>query len=291
MKRLFGSHRRGRPRGVAAATAAAAIAAGLAGPLAPAEAASRWAPAGSASIGPGVQMLTAGAQCTANFVFTDRRRRVYVGYAAHCAGLGGASETDGCTARSLPLGARVDFVRGSGLLSEGTRVGRGRLVYSSWEAMQRVGEADADTCAYNDFALVRVGRRHVSKVNPSVPVFGGPTGLARPGPAAGAEVLSYGSSSLRQGSLLSPKRGLVASVEGGGLSRSVVTVTPGVPGDSGSGFLTGDGKAFGTLSTLELLPRAGFNGVSDLARELRYAREHSGIRRLRLVKGTEPFSG
>ena len=43
-----------------------------------ATAASRWAPADEARIHPGVQMYTQGAQCTANFVFTDRERRVYV---------------------------------------------------------------------------------------------------------------------------------------------------------------------------------------------------------------------
>ena len=31
-------------------------------------------------------MYTDGAQCTANFVFTDGAGNTYVGYAAHCAG-------------------------------------------------------------------------------------------------------------------------------------------------------------------------------------------------------------
>ena len=64
----------------------------------------------------------------------------------------------------------------------------------------------------------------------------------------------------------------------------------GAPGDSGSGFLDGDGRAFGTLSTVAVAPLAGSNGLGDLKRELRYAREHSGIAGLRLVRGTEPFS-
>ena len=258
---------------------------------APAGAASRWAPVEEARITPGVQMLTGGSQCTGNFVFTDARQRVYVGYAAHCAGLGGASETDGCQASSLPLGARVDFVSGAGLLTGGVRAGRGRLAYSSWLAMQRVQETDPDACAFNDFALVRVGRAHVSKVNPSVPFFGGPTGLDRDGLTAGERVFSYGSSSLRQGSLLSPKRGSALGDEGGGWSHPVYTLSPGIPGDSGSGFLSRGGSAVGTLSTLSLLPRPLSNGVSDLRRELAYARVHSGIPRLRLVRGTEPFTG
>ncbi|HEU0286020.1 MAG TPA: hypothetical protein VFR22_03180, partial [Nocardioidaceae bacterium] len=60
-----------------------------------ASAAPAWAPAATAAIHPGVQMYTSGAQCTGNFVFTDATGTVYVGYAAHCAGTGGATETDG----------------------------------------------------------------------------------------------------------------------------------------------------------------------------------------------------
>ncbi len=70
----------------------------------------------------------------------------------------------------------------------------------------------------------------------------------------------------------------------------MLTVTPGVPGDSGSGFLDADGAAIGTLSTLALLPLPGSNGVGDLGRELDYARAH-GLPGLELVPGTEPFRG
>src|SRR4051794_28489679 len=68
-----------------------------------------WAPATSALIHPGTMMYTAGAQCTANFVYTDAAGTVYVGYAAHCAGTGGQTDTNGCTTGSQPLGSRVDF--------------------------------------------------------------------------------------------------------------------------------------------------------------------------------------
>ena len=61
----------------------------------------------------------------------------YVGYAAHCAGTGAATDTNGCDAGSLPLGTRVDFVEGGSLVSEGTSVGDGTLVYSSWLTMQQ----------------------------------------------------------------------------------------------------------------------------------------------------------
>jgi hypothetical protein len=73
--------------------------------------------------------------------------------------------------------------------------------------------------------------------------------------------------------------------EGNGWSRTVYTVTPGIPGDSGSGFLNGSGQAIGVLSTVALAPLAASNGVGDLGRELAYARAH-GLSDLALVNGT-----
>src|SRR3954471_12612809 len=111
----------------------------------PAGAGGRWAPADRAAIHPGTMMYTKGAQCTANFVYADRGGHVYVGYAAHCAGTGAATDTDGCRTRSLPLGTAVTFNEGGSLVDEGTRVGSGTLAYSSWDTMRQVGEADATT--------------------------------------------------------------------------------------------------------------------------------------------------
>jgi hypothetical protein len=250
-----------------------------------------WAPADTATIHPGVQMYTEGAQCTANFVYTDTAGTTYVGYAAHCAGLGEATDTDGCTSASLPLGTRVDFVEGGSLVSGGTRVGGGTLVYSSWLAMQQRGERDADTCAYNDLALVEVDAADAAKVNPSIPFWGGPVGISSGGTAAGETVYSFGNSSLRGGvEVLSPKQGTSLGTDPSGWTHPVYTVTPGVPGDSGSAFLDAEGNALGTLSTLALAPLAGSNGVGDLAHELAYAQANGGIAGLRLVPGTEPFN-
>ncbi|NYG55249.1 hypothetical protein [Nocardioides perillae] len=277
--------------GAAAATAACLAAAFVATTPVTATSAPTWAPADSAAIHPGVQMYTEGAQCTANFVFTDAASNVYVGYAAHCAGTGAATDTDGCSAGSLPLGTRVEFVEGGSLVGAGSTVGEGTLAYSSWLAMDRAGETDADACAYNDFALVKVDADDVADVNPSVPFWGGPTGIDRDGSPAGERVYSFGNSSLRAGiEALSPKTGLSLGTGGNGWTHPVYTLTPGVPGDSGSGFLSRDGSALGTLSTLALAPLAGSNGVGDLSRELAYAQRTSGIDGLQLALGTEPFS-
>ncbi|GAA1132491.1 hypothetical protein [Nocardioides aquiterrae] len=259
-----------------------------------AHAGDRWAPADRAAIHPGTMMYTKGAQCTANFVYTDRARHVYVGYAAHCAGKGAATDTDGCATKSLPLGTKVSFREGGNPADEGTRVGTGRLVYSSWLAMQELGTTDAITCAYNDLALVRVAARDVASVNPSVPFWGGPTGIDTDGTAAGDRLYTYGNSSLRGGvEPLSPHTGVGLGDDpaDGGWSHPLYSATPGIPGDSGSGFLADDGTAVGVLSTIGLAPLPASNYIGDLAKELAFARAHAGLSGLRLVRGTEPFTG
>ena len=239
-----------------------------------------WAPADVATVHPGVQTFTDGAQCTANFVFTDGVD-VFIGQAAHCAGTGSATETDGCSAGTLPEGTPVEI---DGASQPGT------LVYSSWVRMQEAGESDPDTCAYNDFALVQLDPSDHDVVNPSVPFFGGPTSLGAT-TSFGDKVYTYGNSGLRFGiETLSPKEGYSLGQDSSGWTHDVYTVTPGIPGDSGSAVLAGDGAALGTLSTVALLPFPASNGVSDLASELAYA-QANGFSGVRLATGTEPFVG
>jgi hypothetical protein len=250
---------------------------------APASAEPTWAPADTATVHPGVQTVTEGAQCTANFVFFDANNDVYIGQSAHCAGTGGATETNGCEAESLPLGTFVAI--------DGAEM-PGELVYSSWLAMQdaNVNESDPDTCDYNDFALVKLNPIDYDVVNPSIPFWGGPTKLGA-ATSAGDNVYSYGNSSLRFGlSATSPKEGYSIGQQSGGWNHQVYTATPGIPGDSGSAFLSRDGSALGTLSTVALAPFPASNGVSDLAREFDYAVTHSGINGLQLALGTEAFA-
>ena len=247
--------------------------------IAPATA-SAWAPAGTATIHPGVQTYTEGAQCTANFVFQDGGG-TYIGQAAHCSGTGAANETNGCLAGSHPIGTPVEI---EGASRPGT------LVYNSWLTMQSKGEANADACAYNDFALVKVDPADVGKVNPSVPFWGGPVGINTTGTKAGETVLSYGNSSLRAGiEVLKPKEGKSVATVGNGWSHTVYTVTPGVPGDSGSAFLDSSGRALGVLSTLALAPLPASNGVSDFNRSYQYMQANFGP--ATLVNGTEAFRG
>jgi hypothetical protein len=241
-----------------------------------------WAPADQAAIHPGVQTFTDGGQCTSNFVFFDANNDVYIGQAAHCAGTGGATETDGCDSGSLPLGTRVEV---DGATAPGT------LVYSSWLTMQKNNESDQETCAYNDFALIKLDPTDYGKVNPSIPFFGGPNALGASS-SFGDKVYSYGNSGLRFGlSPLSPKEGYSLGQTPDGWSHDVYTATPGIFGDSGSAFLSKSGAALGTLSTVAILPFPASNGVGDLAREFDYAVRFGGINGLQLALGTEAFTG
>ena len=241
-------------------------------------AAPAWAPAATAPIHPGVQVVTLVGQCTSNFVFTEGST-VYLGMAAHCAGVGGPIDLDGCDTPSLPLGSPVQVTGASRL---------GTLAYSSWITMQEAGETDPDTCFYNDFALVELDPADAVRVNPSVPHWGGPVGLGG-STRLGSKVYSYGNSSLRLGlTLLSPKVGVSLGDAGGGWTHGVLTLTPGIPGDSGSAFLDSRGRALGVLSTLALLPLPGSNGAGDLRRELTYMHAYSDVDAV-LALGTEPF--
>lgn len=275
-----------RPIATLAALALATV--GLALTAAPgAQAEAPYASAVDATITPGVQMYTDGAQCTANFIFEDvgGTGATYIGYAAHCAGAGGeATDTNGCVAPALAPGREVEI---SGADNPGT------LAYSSWYTMQRsdVNENDPNTCRYNDFALVQIHPDDVAKVNPSVPHWGGPVGLDVDGVAGGETVRSYGNSGLRLGlTPLSPKTGLSMGTAGGGWTHQTYTVSPGIPGDSGSGLLDSEGRAAGVLSTLAIAPLTGSNNYTDLARALDYANSKGGMD-VELVEGDVVFDG
>ena len=260
--------------------------------------AAAWAPAGSATIHPGVMTFTGGqsflggaAQCTANFVYTDASGAVYLGQAAHCSSTGSDTETNGCSTHSLALGSPIysgELV--NGVIQNGTLIGT--LAYNSWITMQGKKESDPNTCAFNDLALIKIASSQVANVNPTVPFWGGPDGLASAVPGTGGQVFSYGNSVLRGGvSVLSPKTGVSLGdlEESGGWSEEVYTVTPGIPGDSGSAYMDASGNALGVLSTVEFAPLPAANGVGTLARELAYANAATGLG-LQVASGTAPFS-
>lgn len=236
-----------------------------------------------ATISPGALMLTpvdgrTANACTAAFVFAGGDT-TYLGYAAHCAGTGNAMGLSGCEEETLPLGTDV-VIEG-----RGGQPGRGRLAYSSWATMQARGETDATLCLFNDFALVAVDPSDVGRVDPSVPELGGPTGLDTDGTRSGEPVFSFqpnnGGTTVKAGTSLGDTDR--------GLTHHVVTDPPGNPGDSGSGYLDGDGTAFGVLST-QFVDRRHTNGVSDLALALAYANRYGALGQVTLVPGAEAFT-
>lgn len=247
-----------------------------------------WAPADSAPIRPGRQTVTDGAQCTANFVFVrtevvdgvEYLVDVLLGTAAHC--ISSASGADECADEALPIGTPTQ-------VDGATRPAA--AAYNATLSMQRVGETDPDTCLHNDVGMIRLAFADWSRVNPSVPDFGGPVGVNSAGSPQGADVYSWGNSSLRLGvEETSPKRGVSLGDSAGGWNHTFYTVTPGIPGDSGSGLLDADGRALGILSTVAIAPFAGSNNADDVGRALAWAREHEpAMAGLRLEPGTEPF--
>lgn len=236
-----------------------------------------WAPASTATIHPGVATTSGSGGCTSNFIFTDGTD-VFIGHAAHCTTLGGESDVNGCTTPSRPIGSLVTV---QGATKAAT------MVYNSWLAMQAAGETDPVACMHNDFALLKLDAADYERVNPSVPFWGGPTGV---GEAHYAEkVYSYGSSPLRFG-LLSEKVGAV--VGDADWYTRIYTATPGIPGDSGSGVLNAGGGAAGVITILEAAPRPLSNTAPRLSKVLDYMHAaDSSLASIGLAAGTEPFSG
>lgn len=263
----------------------------------------------TATVHPGIELwinIAGGMNgCTANFVYTNGSA-TFIGMAAHCAGTGGDTQT-ACNSPVVPEGAAVYLgepvlyidpssgVSVSPPLTEGPRIGT--MVYNSWDAMQSAHIADPSTnaCQYNDLALIQV--LPGLSVDPTVPVFGGPDGLAGAGPAAGSPVFTYQNSTLRQGlQALSPAVGLSEGPvpDSAGWSTTFETVPPSLPGDSGSGILDSHGDAFGVLSTVGV--NSGSTGATvgtnanSLAMELAFLNGTGQLGTVHLVDGTSPFS-
>lgn len=240
----------------------------------------------TAPIHPGIPLVTGENKCTANFVFTDAAGRVYLGQAGHCAQ--DPTDESAITPETCDYGRQFPIGTPVGLGESGIP---GRLAYSSWLTMTGNGERDVATCRYNDFSLVLVPKEVVDRVNPTMPVFGGPTGLNTDGVRAGELMTGWGHSPLWQDvDELHPKRSIAFETDPSGRAHWIYSLYPGVPGDSGGPYLDPLGRAVGSLSELSLDP-PGANIVTDIASALAYAQAHSGIRGLRLVPGTAAFAG
>lgn len=239
------------------------------------DAAPRWAPAATATIHPGVQVDNGDFICTAGFVFTDGTR-VFIGIASHCTG----AHLD---AQECPSAFRTG---GTVQLAGASRPAR--IAYSAWDVMLREHRLRGTPCTRaHDLALLEIEARDRAKVNPSVPSWGGPTGVAR-GTQPGDVLYAYARSRYRFDiDHLSPQIGINTSNDRDGRGFRSVSVTPSIFGDSGSAILDADGAALGTFLRLDL-PRSR---NTLLAPALAYMYEHTDLDRVKLALGTVPFSG
>ena len=239
-------------------------------------------------------MYTDGAQCTAQLRVTPTRAgNTYLGYAAHCAGTGSSTDTNGCQTDSRPARhpgrphqrrqPRQRGHRSSATARSPTAPGSP----STSSARPTPTPAPTTTSPWS-----RSTPATSRKVNPSVPFWGGPTGIDTDGTAAGDRVWTYGNSSLRAGlSPLSPHTGVSLGDDAadGGWSHPLYTVTPGIPGDSGSGFMTAGRQ--GDRRALDARPGPA-PGVEQHRRPGQGARLRPGPlrdRRAAAGHGTEPF--
>ncbi len=218
---------------------------------APAHAEPVWADPETALIRPGIRLhFGYGASCTSNFVFTDAQGEIYLGTAAHCV---------------TALGENVWRAEGDAYTGS-RRVGHiGRVVYSS-QISDGVDSYPCEilfTCSdeeWDDFALIKIFSEMGRRVNPSMRKFGGPTGvISYEEVRLWDRVLTAGYSELRPGPYqLGAREAYVR--EKVDPHRIYVTGGTGVFGDSGSGVISSDGRAVGTLVTL----RTPDNGVVSL---------------------------
>ena len=146
----------------------AAIAATLA-IAAPAAAEPTWAPAASAPVHPGVQTSPTAASARRTSSSSTRANDVYIGQAAHCTSTGGSTEHQRlrhrlAAARHARRGRRRQQAR------------HARLQLLAGDAGRRA-RPTPNTCDYNDLALVKLDPADYGKVNPSIPFWGGPTGI------------------------------------------------------------------------------------------------------------------
>ncbi|MGE3288851.1 MAG: serine protease [Pseudonocardia sp.] len=219
----------------------------------------------------------ASSSCTAAFVLRNATT-TFVAYAAHCAIPVQPQHRTGCEYETLPLGTPVTLRGATGATA------RGHLAYSSWATMRAIGETDENRCRFNDLALVAVDARDTGSLDPTVPGLGGPTALREDAPVRFERVLSLQPHNTRP----AIKDGISLGVRGSGWSHRVDLSPSASLGDSGSGMLDGEGRAFGVLAT-RYLDRAATSGVTDLPHALDYAERHGAVGAVRLVPGRRAF--
>lgn len=214
------------------------------------------APIGTGScpgVRPGAIVDSDVGQCTFNFVFNGSDGRTYIGTAGHCINGDGQE-------RSWAPGTGPEARDSTGA---------------------RIGEfAYAILSDPKDFALIRVDAG--VPVNPQMCHFGGPTGINSDRPGLGLVMLQHYGNGVGIGAVL-PARSAIAL----GMPDPDHVFAEGlvVPGDSGSGIETADGRAVGVIVTTGIHTSsfgtsgidAGTMGVTRLAPQLARATQVTGV--------------
>jgi hypothetical protein len=212
-----------------------------------------WPSLEEADIRPGVRVVT-GGQCTSSFLFEDQATGdLFLGLASHCVDEVG-QEADIYNVSDEPFAT-------------------GTVAYRSFD------HTDA-----HDFALVEIPDEVADRAHPAVLQFGGPTGLADSDAfTVGEHVVSYGNSQLRQGlEPTNPREGYLTNP--GEQESDITALTPGIPGDSGSGVMDDQGRALGVLITVGVSASVGTdgagtgtNGITNLDVALAFAEDQTGM--------------
>jgi len=197
----------------------------------------------ASGIRPGSQMFVSfpdgtTAGCTANFVWQDTAGDLYVGAAGHCflpegkhasenARRSGESDSDVYDVSQLSVAVCEDCTFGgaTGLTVRGTTITLGDVVY----ARQSLPDGSA---VGHDFGLVRIPDG-AGAVDPSMPQFGGPTGVSAGAVPAGTPVNQYGAG-VGNGEAFASQGSHGVSQGDLGSTESWYAAVRASPGDSGS---------------------------------------------------------
>jgi hypothetical protein len=205
--------------------------------------------------------------CTANFVWTSGGQ-TYLGAAGHCFLPDGKTATAGPGADYNPSSTRVRvcvsgclFGGQLGFILTGTLVDLGPVAY----ARQSLNGDDVG----NDFGVVTIPSGLMAYVNPSMPVWGGPSGLAAIG--LGSPLCFYGNAE-GLGEIFVTKARLGIGVSSDGSSWRAML--PSLPGDSGAAVEVCGGGAPAAAGILtHLVPDIGIIAGTTVARAIAMATE------------------
>jgi hypothetical protein len=207
---------------------------------------------------PGAIVRSDKGQCTFNFLFQGSDGRRYIGTAGHCI------LRDSATGGDV---GEFSWVPGAGPEARDS-------------ANHRVGEfAYAVLKDPKDFALVRL--------DPSVPAsaqmchFGGPIGVNRDGPSS-LVVLEHFGNGVGVGTVLPARTALAVGMPD---PDHVFAQGAAVPGDSGSGIISDDGRAVGVIVTVGVHSGSigtggvdlGVMGITRLPPQLARAQQILGV--------------